>query len=97
MQDRHVTYREILGISSTSIHSILHVHLAEKKVCSRWIRTVRQSLKRRLVSIGAKNCWKITLVVLQKIYLYEPETKQRSILSGASQFVCLKSSEKFEK
>ena len=29
MQDRHVTYREIkafLGISSTSIHSILHEH-----------------------------------------------------------------------
>ena len=40
MQDRHVTYREIeasLGISSTSIHSILHGHLAVKKVCSRWI------------------------------------------------------------
>ena len=40
MQDRHVTYREIeafLGISSTSIHSILHKHLAVKKISSRWI------------------------------------------------------------
>ena len=40
MQDRYVTYREIeasLGISSTSINSILHEHLAVKKICSRWI------------------------------------------------------------
>ena len=40
MQDRHMTYREIeasLGISPNSIHSILHEHLAIKKVCSRWI------------------------------------------------------------
>lgn len=37
---RHVTYREIeasLGISSTSVHSILHEHLVIKKICSRWI------------------------------------------------------------
>ena len=40
MRDRHVTYREIgasLGIASTSIHSILHEHLAVKQICSRWI------------------------------------------------------------
>ena len=40
MQDRHGTYRYIeasLGISSTSIHSILHGHLAVKKICSRWM------------------------------------------------------------
>ncbi|XP_037958961.1 uncharacterized protein LOC119688351 [Teleopsis dalmanni] len=40
MQDFHVTYREIevsFGISPTSIHSILHEHLAVKRVCSRWI------------------------------------------------------------
>ncbi|XP_037941999.1 uncharacterized protein LOC119674914, partial [Teleopsis dalmanni] len=40
MQDRHVTYREIeasLGISPTITHSILHEHLAVRKVCSRWI------------------------------------------------------------
>ena len=38
MQDHHVTYREIvasLGISSTSIHSILDEHLAVKR--DRWI------------------------------------------------------------
>ena len=40
LQDRHVTYREIettLGISGTSIHSILHEHLTVKKLFSRWI------------------------------------------------------------
>ena len=36
MQDRHVTYREIeatLGISSTSIHSLLH-NIAQKRLVS---------------------------------------------------------------
>ena len=36
LQDRHVTYREIetsLGISRTSILSILHEHLTVKKIC----------------------------------------------------------------
>ena len=40
LQDRHVTYCEIettLGISGTSIHSILHKHLTVKKICSHWI------------------------------------------------------------
>ena len=40
LQDRHVTYREIettLGISGTSIRSILHEHLTVKIICSRWI------------------------------------------------------------
>ena len=39
LQDPHVTYREIettLGISRTSIHSILHEHLTAKKICSCW-------------------------------------------------------------
>ena len=34
-----LTYREIettLGISRTSLHSILHEHLGVKKICSRW-------------------------------------------------------------
>ena len=38
MQDRHVTYREpkaSFGISSPSIHSILHENLAVKKTYSR--------------------------------------------------------------
>ena len=40
MQDRHLTYREkeaSLSVSCTSIHSLLHEHLAVKKICSRWI------------------------------------------------------------
>ena len=40
LQDRHVTQRNIkttLGISGTSIHSILHEHLTVKKKFSRWI------------------------------------------------------------
>ena len=39
-QDLHVTYREFettLGISGTSIHSILHEHLTVKETCSCWI------------------------------------------------------------
>ena len=38
--DRYVTYREIetiLGISTTSIHSVLPEHLIVKEICSRWI------------------------------------------------------------
>ena len=40
LQDRHVTYREIettLGISGTSLHSILHQDLTVRKICSSWI------------------------------------------------------------
>ena len=40
LQDRHVIYREVettLGISGTSIHSILHEHLTVKKIYSRCI------------------------------------------------------------
>ena len=40
LQNRHVTYREIettLGISGTSIHSMLHEDFTVKKICSHWI------------------------------------------------------------
>ena len=40
LQDRYVTYREIetiLGISRTSIHSILPEHFTVNKIYSRWI------------------------------------------------------------
>ena len=40
IQYRHVTYREIklsLRISPTNIDSILHEHLAVKKICPHWI------------------------------------------------------------
>ena len=63
MQNRLVTYREIrttLGISGTSIHSTLHEHffaLDPPNFC--------QSLKKRLVSIGGKKCFKNTIAVFQ--------------------------------
>ena len=79
-QNRHVTYREIettLGISGTSIHSILNVHLTNCK-----------SHKKRLVSIGRKKCCKNTIAVFRNtsivtgdeswIYAYEPESKRQS-------------------
>ena len=70
LQDRHVTYREIettLGISGTSLHSILHEHLTVKKICSRWIThnlsiaQKNQSIRvakalRQLVQTHAKVC-----------------------------------------
>ena len=93
MQDRHVTYREIetcLGISPTSIHSILHEHLAVKKVCSRWIPhnlTIVQKKARvdwckemlKKYDRGAsKDVYKIVTGDESWIYAYEPETKQQS-------------------
>ena len=57
MQD--VTYREIkasLGISSTSIRSILHRHLAVKKSCSRWLP---QQLKKGSFRMVYRNVGKI--------------------------------------
>ena len=59
MQDRHVTYLEIkasLGISSTSILSILHEHLAVKKICSSWIPHNLTNAQKRFVSIVVKKC-----------------------------------------
>ena len=58
LQDRHVTYREIevtLNISGTSIHSILHEHLAVKKICSHWIGN---RSKKRDATISRKKCKK---------------------------------------
>ena len=48
LQDHHVTYCEIettLGISGTSIHSILHVHITVKKFVHVGFHTICQSLK----------------------------------------------------
>ena len=66
LQDRYVTYREIkttLGISGTTIHSILHEHLTVKKICSRWIAHNLSIAQKRLVSIGRKKCSKNTIAV----------------------------------
>ena len=68
LQDRHVTYREIettLGISGTSIHSILHEHLTVKKICSLWSPHNLSIAHKRLVSIGRKKCFKNTIAVLR--------------------------------
>ena len=64
LQYRHVSYREIektLGISGTSIHSILHEHLTVK--CGS--HTICQSLKKRLVSISRKKRSKNTIAKLR--------------------------------
>ena len=48
-QDRHETYREIetnLGVSGTSIHSILHEHLTIKKFVRVGSNTICQSIKK---------------------------------------------------
>lgn len=93
MQDRHVTYCEIeaaLGISSTSIHKILHDHLAVKKVCSRWIphnltkaqKDARVDWCKRMIKKynggASKDVYKIVTGDESWIYAYEPETKQQS-------------------
>ena len=93
LQDRHVTYREIegyLGISSTRIHSILHEHLAVKKICSRWIPhnlTIAQKKARvdwskemlkKFHRGASKDVYKIVTGDESWIYAYEPETKQQS-------------------
>ena len=49
LRHRHVTYREIeitLGISGTSIHSILHEHLTAKKFVRVRPHTICQSQKK---------------------------------------------------
>ena len=56
-QDRIVAYSEIkttLGISKTSIHSLLHDHLTVKKISSPWIPHNLSIAQKRLVSIGRK-------------------------------------------
>lgn len=93
MQDRHVTYREIeasLGISMTSIHKILHEHLAVKKICSRWIphnltidqKNTRVNWCKEMIlkyNRGASNAvYNIYTGDESWIYCYEPETKQQS-------------------
>ena len=69
MQDRQLTYRAIevsLGISSTNIHSILHAHLAVKKI---YAHSISQSLKKRFLPIGVKKSWKNTIMVPQKAFI----------------------------
>lgn len=93
MEDRHVTYREIessLGISSTSVKSILHEHLSVKKICSRWIphnlktaqKEARVSWCKEMIAKydggASKDVYSIVTGDESWIYAYEPETKQQS-------------------
>ena len=91
MQDRHVTYREMeasLGNSSTSIHSILHEHLAVKKICSCWMPhnlTIPQNkarvdcCKKMLAKYDrgtSKDVYKTVTGGESCIHTYESETNQ---------------------
>ena len=91
MQNRQVTYREMsLGISFTSIHSILNEHLAVKKICSRWIpqnltnaqKKVRVDYCKEMLEKydggASKHVYKIVTGDESWICAYEPETKQQS-------------------
>ena len=96
LQDRHVTYREIetiLGISGTSIHSILHQHLtAKQKICSLWI-THNLSVAQKKARIdwskemlqkydrdASKHVYDILTDDESWIHAYEPESKLPSIV-----------------
>ena len=89
-----MTYRDVkasLGISSTSIYSILHEHLAVKKICSRWIPHKLTIAQYKDCVVWCKEMLENTVTVLQKtfirssqviyvswIYAYDAETKQQS-------------------
>ena len=80
------------AIFSTSIHSILHEHLAVKKICPYWIpnnSTIAQKYVRvdwckemleKYYGGAAKNVNKIVTDDESWVYVYEPETKQQSIV-----------------
>ena len=89
MQDRHVTYREIeasLGISSTSIHSILHGHLAVKKVCSRWIPHNLTVAQKKARVDWCKEILKNTIAVFQKTFIRSSQvTNHASMLMSPKQ------------
>ena len=78
MQDRHATYREIeapLGISSTSIYSILHEHLAVKKTCTRWIDWCKEIMAKYDGGVS-KDVFKIVTGDALWICAYDPRIKQ---------------------
>ena len=88
--DRRVPYREIettLGISGTSIHSILREHLTAKKICSRWIphnlsiaqnRLVSKEILQKYDGIASKHVYDIVIGDESWINAYETESKQHS-------------------
>ena len=92
-EDRHVTYRQLeasLGISKTTIQSILHEHLGVRKICSRWIpHNLTEAQKKGRVDWcqemlqkfeggRSKSVYNIVTGDETWIYAYEPESKQQS-------------------
>ena len=93
IQDRYVTYCEIettIGIGEINIHSILHVHLIVKKICSRWIshslsiaqKKARVDWSKEVLQTydrgASEHVYDIVTVAEPCIYAYEPESKQQS-------------------
>ena len=87
-----MTYHEIeitLGISGTSIHSILHEHLTVKKICSRWIphnlsiaqKKARDDWSKEMLQKydrgASKHVCDIVTGAESWIYAYEPESTQQ--------------------
>ena len=71
MQDHHVTYREIeafLGISATSIHSILHEHLAVKNICFRFRIIHVANTTDEFLTISNQN--QATIIVITFIFCF---------------------------
>lgn len=91
--DRRVTYLEIersIGISATTISTILHKHLGLSKRCCRWIphhltndqKEARVTWSRDMLEKFnggvAKSVYNIVTGDESWIYQYDPETKQQS-------------------
>ena len=91
--DPHSTYQQIgstLGISSSSINSIIHDHLHLRKVCARWvphcltddqkrfrIEFCRRTLK-RFEGGRSRRVFDIVTIDESWFYHFDPETKQQS-------------------
>lgn len=92
-QDRRTTYNEIeasLGIGTTAIKTILHDHLAVRKLCARWIpHNLKEGEKKARVDWckkiikrfdhgRSKTVYDIVTGDESWIYCYEPESKRQS-------------------
>ena len=93
-RDRRITYDEIqeeLGLSSTTIHKILHEHLKLRKVCARWVpHMLTENQKRARVEFcetmlreydrgRSKSVYSIMTGDETWVYNYNPESKRQSM------------------
>ena len=81
-----------MGISSTSLHSILREHFAVKRICSRWIPQKLTITEKKVHIDGcieilekydggaSEDFYEIVTGDELWIYAYEPKTKQKSTL-----------------